>query len=71
MQEERKNGYVAGIVSLLIFSIFLLLAINNEFNLSGQILWVITIVFWRIRIWKFMEARFSWANSIEILEKFV
>lgn len=43
MQETRKNGYVTGIVCLLGFSIFLLLAINNEFNLSGQILWVITI----------------------------
>ena len=45
MEDKRKNGYVTGIVCLLIFSIFLIFAINNEFNMSGQIIWAITIFF--------------------------
>lgn len=45
MQDKRKNGYVTGIICSLIFFILLIFAINNEFNLSGQIIWVITIFF--------------------------
>jgi len=45
MEDKRKNGYVTGIVCLLIFFVFLIFAINNEWNLSGQIIWVITIFF--------------------------
>jgi len=45
MQEKTRNGYVTGLVCLLIFFLFLIFAFNNEFNLSGQIIWVITIFF--------------------------
>lgn len=45
MEDKRKNGYVTGIVCLLIFFVFLIFAINNAWNMSGQIIWVITIFF--------------------------
>jgi len=44
MEEETKNGYIAGVVSLLGCFLFGLFAYHNEFNLSGQILWGITVV---------------------------
>jgi len=45
MKEKTKKGYVAGVVSLFVFLFFGLFAVHNEFNLTGQILWVITFVF--------------------------
>jgi len=45
MEDKKKNGYVTGIVCLLIFFILLIFAVNNEWNMSGQIIWVITIFF--------------------------
>lgn len=44
MEEKTKNGYIAGVVSLLGCFLFGLFAYHNEFNLSGQILWGITLV---------------------------
>jgi hypothetical protein len=44
MEEKRKNGYIAGVVSLLGCLLFGLFAYHNEFNLTGQILWGITLV---------------------------
>ena len=44
MQEKTKNGYIAGVVSLLGCFLFGLFAYHNEFNLTGQIFWGITLV---------------------------
>jgi len=55
MDEKRKQGYVSGIICLLSFFILLIFALRNEFNLSGQILWVFTIFFGGLgigSIWK-------------------
>jgi hypothetical protein len=45
MDKKRKEGYVTGLVCLIIFAIFLPTAINIGWNTSGQIFWVFTIVF--------------------------
>jgi hypothetical protein len=45
MDKKRKDGYVTGLVCLIIFAIFLPTAINIGWNTSGQIFWVFTIVF--------------------------
>lgn len=42
--DKRNEGYVAGIICVFGFVIFLILAVNNEWNFSGQILWSLTII---------------------------
>jgi hypothetical protein len=44
MDEKRKDGYIAGLLFLIAFAIFLVSAINNGMNTSGLIIWVITII---------------------------
>ena len=44
MEEKTKNGYIAGVVSIIGCFLFGLFAYHNEFNLTGQILWGITLV---------------------------
>lgn len=45
MDNKRKNGYVSGIVSLIAFGIFLIMAINTGWNQTGEVIWVFAIVF--------------------------
>lgn len=45
MDKKRKDGYVTGIVCLIIFGIFLPTTISIGWNTSGQIFGVFTIVF--------------------------
>lgn len=45
MDKKRKDGYVTGLVCLIVFAIFLPYAINIGWNTTGQIFWVFTIVF--------------------------
>ena len=45
MDPKRKNGYIAGIVSLLGSSIFGIFVINYGLSLSGQILAVLALIF--------------------------
>ena len=45
MEDKKKSGYVTGLVCLLIFSLFFIFAVNNEWNMSGQIIWVTTAFF--------------------------
>jgi len=45
MEVVRKNGYIAGIMSLVASSLFLIFTINFGWNLTGQALGVLTIFF--------------------------
>ena len=45
MDKKRKDGYITGLVCLLICFIFLPISINTGWNTSGQIFGVFTIVF--------------------------
>jgi hypothetical protein len=42
---KKTSGYVAGIGCIFGFVLLLLLAINNEWNTTGQLLWGFTVVF--------------------------
>lgn len=43
MDKKRKKGYVTGLGCSLVSFLLFILAVNNEWNLSGQILWGLTI----------------------------
>lgn len=45
MDKKRKEGYVAGIGCFFGFAILLTLAVNNEWNTSGQLFWAFTVIF--------------------------
>jgi hypothetical protein len=45
MDEKRKEGYVTGLGCLVIFAVFMPIAISTGWNTSGQIFWVFTVLF--------------------------
>lgn len=45
MEEKTKNGYIAGIGSLIGAGIFGIVAFNSGWNLTGQVLTIFTVIF--------------------------
>jgi len=68
MDEKRRNGYVTGLLCLLICSFFSLFALNNEFNLSGQIIWVFAIFFGGLGVGSLWKPETFGAIATQILE---
>lgn len=68
MEDKKKNGYVTGIVCLLIFFILLILAVNNEWNMSGQTIWVITIFFGGLGVGSLCKPESFGAIATQILK---
>jgi len=44
MDEKTQNGYIACVIFLVVSLLSGFFAIQNEFNISGQLLWIITFV---------------------------
>ena len=45
MDKKTKDGYIAGILCLMVFAIFLIMTINTGWNQTGQVMGVFTIIF--------------------------
>jgi hypothetical protein len=67
--DKKTNGYVAGIGSFFGFAVFLALALNNEWNTSGQILWAFTIIFGGLGVGCFWKPESFGAVVSQFFEK--
>ena len=46
MDDKKKDGYLAGLATLVVGLIFLVVSINSQWTtISGQISWGITVIF--------------------------
>jgi len=55
MDEKRKEGYIAGVICLLIFAVFLSFSWGSAWNQSSQLMWIFTLFFGGLgagSIWK-------------------
>ncbi len=69
MDAKRREGYLAGVIGTLLSVILGILAFNNGWNLSGQILWIFTIFFSVLGIGSFWKPDVIGVVVSQILKK--
>ena len=70
MDKKKRDGTVAGIGSFFGFVILLVLATNNEWNTSGQILWAFTVIFGGLSVGCLLKPETFGAAVSKFFERF-
>ena len=68
MDEKRKQGYISAVICSLISVILLTFSLKNEFNLSGQMLWILTFFFGVLGLGSFWKPNTIGEIASEILK---